>query len=111
GVIPGVRSVAEAEQLDGLVGNPAFGEVIAGDLASGIGGQSGLPAVADLLMHLEQGVLEGAGLLVAGGILEFEGDVRAVGEAFDGVDEGKAFVFANEGKDVASLVTAEAMKD
>jgi len=51
GVIPGVGRVAEAEELDGLGRDAAFGQVIAGDLAGGVVGQAGLPALGDLLLH------------------------------------------------------------
>ena len=53
-VVPGVGRVAEAEEFDGLGGDAAAGEVIAGDLAGALAGQGGLPALGDLLVDLKQ---------------------------------------------------------
>ena len=47
GVIPGLRRVAEAKEFHRFLGDAAFGQVIAGDLAGGIVGQGGLPALGD----------------------------------------------------------------
>ncbi len=52
-----------------------------------------------------------AGLGLAGLLLEVEGDVRAFGEAADGVGEIDALVFFDKGEDVAAFVAAEAVEN
>jgi hypothetical protein len=111
GVIPGIGGGADAEEFDGLGGDAAFGEVIAGELAGGLVGETMLPALGELFVDIEQLVLEVAGLLGAGGVFEFEGDFGALGEAADGVHEADVFVFLEEGEDVAALVAAETVED
>jgi hypothetical protein len=59
----------------------------------------------------EEGVLEVAGVFLAGGWVKLDGDAGAFRETADGFDEGEIFEFLDEGEDVAALVAAEAMKD
>jgi hypothetical protein len=95
-VVPQVGGVAEAEELDGLGGDAAFGEVIAGDLGGGIAGQGGLPALGDLLVDEQKLVLEVARLRLAGGGFHFQRDAGAFGQAAHGVHEINVLIFANE---------------
>ena len=65
-VVPGFGREPETEELHGFFRNPALGEVVPRDLAGGVVGEGGLPALADLFVHQQQGVLEGAGFTLAG---------------------------------------------
>ena len=111
GVVPGIRRGAEAEQFHGFGRHAAFRQIITGELAGGFVQQRVLPALGDLLVDLEQLVLEMARLLFDGGLVEFQGDLRAFGQPADGVHEPDVFVFLDEGEHVAALVAAEAVEN
>jgi len=111
GVIPQVRSAAESEQLHGFRRHPAFGEVIAGDLAAGFIGQRALPALGYLLVDLQQPFLEMPRLLLPRVLLILERNFRPVRQPAHRLREVNVLVFLDEGEHVAALMTAEAMED
>ena len=57
----------------GVVGDTAFGEVIASFLAGGIGGQAGVPALGDLLVDFEELVFDELLLLVIADLFRTRG--------------------------------------
>src|SRR5207237_10773076 len=95
-VVPLVRRVAEAEEFDGFGGDAAFLKIIAGDLAPGLIGESGLPALGDLFMNVPEGFFEMADLLLAGLVLEFQCDMGSFGQAAHRVHESNIFVLLHE---------------
>ena len=84
GVVPRLRCGSDTELADGIGGDAALGEVVAGDLAGGFGGEALLPSGADRFVQLEELILDAA--LVEGGgiVLVLDRDAGAFCEAFDG---------------------------
>ena len=111
GVVPQVGGVTETEEFNGLLRHTAFGEVIAGDLPSGIVGQGSLPALGDLLVNGEELILDVAGLLGAGLLVEFQGNMSPFGQAPHGVQKPDVLVFLQKSEDAAADPAAKAIKE
>ena len=103
--------MAEAKQFHGFIGDTASLQIVARDLARGLVGERGLPALRDLLVNLEQRFLKKAVLLLPRVFFKLQRQVRPFGQPPHGFGEGDVFVFLDEREHVAALVTAEAMKD
>src|SRR5207248_495807 len=88
GIVPGFRGVAEAEEFDRFIGDAAFEEVVAGDLAARLVGESALPALGNLFVNLPERVLDVPNLLLAGLVVELERNPGPFCQAADGVKEG-----------------------
>src|SRR5207244_13588117 len=79
--------------------------IVARDLARGLVGERGLPALRDLLVNLEQRFLKEAALLLPRVFFKLQRQVRPFGQPPHGFGEGDVFVFLDEREHVAALVT------
>jgi len=106
-----VGRVADAEGLDGLEGDAAAGEVLAG--TSGLGGVEGLLEVLrGGLVDIDELAPDAgfAGLFGRGELALGKRDAGLLGDGTDGLGKGDVFELHDEGEDVAFFVAAEAVE-
>ena len=111
GVVPGVRGVAEPEELHRLGPDAAAGQVIARDGAGLPRGQGRLPALRDLLVDLEETLLQVPGVGPARLLLQFKRYPCPLRQPPNRVGKVQVLVFLDKGEDVAAFVAAEAMEN
>ena len=82
-----------------------------GEVAIGIVGQGCLPACGQVIVNLQQRFFKMPRLLLAGGVVELEGNARALGQTAHRLDKREVLVLLDELENVAALVAAETVED